>query len=496
MRSDEPVPAAIRVARSRWRALACVAFLALAGGAHAVVLADVQALVDAGHFKAADAAISEALAKKQDEPTRDALKFERERMHRIRVDFHNDLAAIEQRLRQDIPDLRADELAKWDAAGLLEKMTIDGETWYFDRAATNLFRLSPEALARRKPGAPPLSEGPLESPHAHHAEVVRDANESGKSSVAARRVHVDYSITVDADAVPAGKIIRAWLPFPRELPGQQDDVKLVQSAPGKRVVAPEATLQRTVYLERKAEAGKPTEFSISYELTIHAQRHAIDPAKVVATPKDPELAEFLREAPPHIQFTPALRAYSQKVLGGETDPYRVATKLFDAVDKFPWAGAREYSTLRNIPDYVLASGHGDCGQQTLLLITLLRLNGIPARWQSGWVYSDGDYDTMHDWGWLYLAPYGWMPMDVTFGKLASDDPEVAHFYLGSLDAYRIAFNDAIGTDFVPRKRYPRSETVDSQRGEVEWDGGNLYFDQWDYAFRWHLLPPHGSARDG
>jgi hypothetical protein len=26
----------------------------------------------------------------------------------------------------------------------------------------------------------------------------------------------------------------------------------------------------------------------------------------------------------------------------------------------------------------------------------------------------------------------------------------------------------------------RSEPVDFQRGEVEWRGGNLYFDKWDY----------------
>jgi transglutaminase-like putative cysteine protease len=477
LRSDVPMPAAFRVALAGCRAVACAALLATAP-LSAATLADVQRLVDAGRFREDDAA------------TRDALAFERERMKRIRIDFHRDRADIEARVRAEIPDLRADELAKWDAAGLFEKMTIDGEVRYFDRAASNLFRLSPEALARRRPGAPRLSAGPLESPHAHHREVVRDARD------ATRRVHVDYSLTVEADAVPAGKTVRAWLPFPRELPGQQEGVALVSSSPAKHRIAPASTLQRTVYLERTAEAGKATAFAIGYELTIHAQHNAIDPAKVVATPKDAALDAYLREAPPHIVFTPAVRAFSENVLAGETNPYRVAEKLFDAVDAFPWAGAREYSTLRNIPDYVLASGHGDCGQQTLLLVTLLRLNGVPARWQSGWVFSDGEYDTMHDWGWLYLAPYGWVPMDVTFGKLASDDADIARFYLGSLDAYRIAFNDAIATDFVPKKRWPRSETVDSQRGEVEWDGGNLYFDQWDYAFRWRLLPRRGSARDG
>ena len=49
------------------------------------------------------------------------------------------------------------------------------------------------------------------------------------------------------------------------------------------------------------------------------------------------------------------------------------------------------------------------------------MNGIPARWQSGWVYSDSTYDNMHDWAQLYLPPYGWVPMDVTFGRLASGD---------------------------------------------------------------------------
>jgi len=41
---------------------------------------------------------------------------------------------------------------------------------------------------------------------------------------------------------------------------------------------------------------------------------------------------------------------------------------------------------------------------------------------------------------------------------------------------------------VPAKQHFRSETVDSQRGEAEWAGGNLYFDQWSYDFQWRVLP--------
>ena len=41
-------------------------------------------------------------------------------------------------------------------------------------------------------------------------------------------------------------------------------------------------------------------------------------------------------------------------------------------------------------------------------------------------------------------------------------------------------NSDFGCDLVPPKKYPRSETVDFQRGEVEWEGGNLYYPSWDW----------------
>ena len=110
------------------------------------------------------------------------------------------------------------------------------------------------------------------------------------------------------------------------------------------------------------------------------------------------------------------------------------------------------------------------------------------------VFSDGDYDNLHDWGLVYLAPYGWVPMDVTTGRF-EQAPELEWFYLGGVDAYRIAFNDEWGTQFAPAKAHFRSETVDSQRGEVEWDGGNLYFDQWDYGFDAKVLHTL-TANDG
>ena len=452
-------------------------------------------LVDAGDFAGAEAAIAVALQDASLTPDqRTAIEFQRERMRRILMDFRLDEAAAKARLRRDIPDLTDEEFARWDAAGLIEARVIDGQRRWFSRGPSNLFRLSEEARRRR---ATPLVfyDSPLETEAGpHHAEVRDAARDSGDRSVAPRRVRITQSLTVKPEAVPAGETVRAWLPFPRAIPGQQEDIVVQATVPATHTLAPESALQRTVYMEAPAMAGQPTEFSVTYELTVYAQYAGIDPERAVPAEITPELAPFVAERAPHVVFSDAMRLKSAQVVGDETNPYRIAQKLFAAVDSIPWAGAREYSTITNIGEHALEQGHADCGQQTLLLITLLRMNGIPARWQSGWIFSDGEYNNMHDWGWMYLAPYGWVPMDVTFGRLPGADEGLAGFYLGGLDAYRVAFNDDWSREFVPAKRHPRSETVDLQRGEAEWDGGNLYFDQWTYDFEWQLKPPAKDAR--
>ena len=499
-----PHPTALRRPACVLRAMVALLALLLAApmafaAAPDATLAPIVGEIDAGHFKAAEAAIEHALAQPRLAPqTRTALLFQRERMRRILLDFTLSADDVKARVRKEIPDLSDAEFDKWNAEGLFEHQVIDGCTLYFKRAPSNLFRLSPEALARRAVQTP-LSAGPMESLNDHQRAVYRAALAGHRSSVLPRRVRMTQILTVKADAVPAGQTIRAWIPYPRAIAGQQEDIRYLASEPARHEIAPASALQRTVYLEQPARAGRPTVFSVTYELTVYAQYHAVDPDKARLPEITPELAPFVAERPPHIVFTPAMRAFSRKAVGDEKNPWRIAQKLFAAVDRIPWAGAREYSTISNISDYALHAGHADCGQQTLLLMTLLRLNGIPTRWQSGMVFADdGKYSDIHDWGYLYLAPYGWLPMDVTTGRLhpgPGDDPALEWLYLGGLDAYRIAFNDDYGQAFVPPKQHFRSDNVDSQRGEVEWSGGNLYFDQWDYDFKWQILPPaqqHGG----
>ncbi len=461
----------------------------------------IVAQIDAGHFKAADAAITEAL-KQPCLPAgqKRALLFQRERMRRILVDFTLSAEDVKARVRKEIPDLSDAEFARWNAAGQFEHQVIDGRMLYFKLSPSNLFRISNEASARRAVQTP-IAGGPMETLNDHQRAIRNAALAQHRTSVLPRRIRMTQMLSVKADSVPAGQTVRAWIPYPRAIAGQQEDIRYVGSEPAAHVIASAAAKQRTVYLQKPAKAGEKTVFSVTYEVTLSAQYHDIDVSKVTAAKITPELVPFIAERAPHIVFTEAMRAFSRKVVGNETNPYRIAQKLFAAVDRIPWAGAREYSTISNISDYALHAGHADCGQQTLLLMTLLRLNGIPTRWQSGMVFADdGQYSDIHDWGYLYLAPYGWVPMDVTTGRLQpgpGDDKSLEWFYLGGLDNYRIAFNDDFGRSFEPAKKYFRSDDVDSQRGEAEWRGGNLYFDQSSYDFKWTFpTRPEGSSAHG
>ena len=108
------------------------------------------ARVDRGDFAGAQAQIDAALQQPAlDASQRDAYLFQRERMRRMRLDFSLDREHAMAAVRRIIPDLREDEFRAWDEAGLIEHLDIDGQRRWFNRAPSNLFRVSAAAAARR-----------------------------------------------------------------------------------------------------------------------------------------------------------------------------------------------------------------------------------------------------------------------------------------------------------------------------------------------------------
>ena len=70
----------------------------------------------------------------------------------------------------------------------------------------------------------------------------------------------------------------------------------------------------------------------------------------------------------------------------------------------------------------------------------------------------------------------------------SADQREKWFFLGGIDDGRLVVNTDYAQPLYPAKTFFRSEIVDFQRGEVEWRGGNLYFNQWNYDFKVEQIP--------
>lgn len=402
--------------------------------------------------------------------------------HRLAVDFNKDEKTVLEYIHRYIPDVTENQMRAWEKTGALEFRVIDGEKKYFSNAAPNLFRIDKtcRGIKQKKDGT--VVSGSEKADMVNLPKIIAKAPTSENHLAEAKNIKVKYTLTVKADAVPAGKTIRCWLPFPRTDIARQQNVKLLSTSESQYQRSPAECAHSTVYMEKKAEAGKPTVFSEEFEYVSNGCWFNILSKNV--KPYDTNSAlykKYTSERDRHMVFTPRLRQLADSLTAGTTNPVIKAQRIFQWVDaNFPWASAREYSTIENIPEYVLENHHGDCGQVTLLFLTLCRICGIPAHFESGFMLHPGD-ENLHDWGEIYFEGIGWVPVDMSFGipTYAKNDNE-KWFFLGGIDSWRMVVNSDFGKQLFPVKTYPRSETVDFQRGEVEWEGGNLYFDKWNW----------------
>ena len=416
--------------------------------------------------------------------------WETERIHRISLDFNKTEEEALEYIRQYFPKVTPQQMSDWETSRALECMVINGEKRYFSRAFRNLFRIDSLCLARYEEINGPAIDAKAPLLEEHLPRIVELTGKTGAVIVEPRTFTITYTLTVPANTVPEGEILCVWMPLPRTDVPRQNGFRLLSVSEPDYIISPDSYIHKSIYMEKPAVKDQDAVFTYSFTYTARAQYHHIDAIKDVL-PYDtlsPEWKEYTKQELPHIITTGPVAELAEKVVGDETNPFLRLQKIFTYISQtYPWAVAREYSTIESIPLYVLENGHGDCGQVSLLFISMCRSLGIPARWESGWMLHPGEIN-LHDWAEAYLEGIGWIPVDQSFGLQQGPFPL---FYSSGMDSYRMAVNRGTGGDFFPAKIYPRSETVDFQRGEVEWRGGNLYFNQWDYQLILHPFDQQG-----
>ncbi|MCR5709995.1 MAG: transglutaminase-like domain-containing protein [Bacteroidales bacterium] len=405
-----------------------------------------------------------------------------EREARIALDFNRDSAFIVEYLKPYYPELTREQVAAWEASKALEGRVIDGQKRYFRNAGRNLFRIDPEARKVFEAVNGVTRDVEDVFLDGYNREVIAAVRNTGENLVKPVNFLIKYSLTVKPDAVPAGETVRAWMPYPREDQNSITEVKLISASEPDYIIAPDEVEHKSIYMEKKAVAGQPTVFSYAFSFTGYNEWYDFAPEDCKPYDTSSELYKtYTAERKTHIRFTDRIKFLADSLTAGIENPYLKVKSIYRWIaETYPWASAREYSTIENIPMYVLENRHGDCGQVGLLLVTLCRCAGVPARWQSGWMLHPGAVN-MHDWSEVYYEGVGWVPTDVSFGRgrgAVQDVEDEYFFYTRGLDAYRIICNSDYSGEFYPAKKFIRSETVDFQRGEAEWSGGNLYFNQW------------------
>lgn len=397
--------------------------------------------------------------------------------NRLRADFPYTFGEFVRDASARYPQYADPELVKRAVKDkYIETMMIDDTLRVFRKAVRNLGLLDPRlngGWTSRNFDVTPQRIAYVDSVLAHHDGL----NPLG----AAHRVTYRFTIDVPYHEAVAGDTLDVWMPIPFES-ARQSNVRILSATQPDYTLSGDRSVHNTIHFRGPAAAAPGDTARFGYTAVYDTRGQYFSPEYIRANmrPYDKNSELYRRytavEAPHIVRMDSLARA----IAGDATDPYEMSERVFAYIDStFPWAGAREYSTIPCIPEYVVAERHGDCGQVSLLYISLMRSLGVPARWESGWMLHPGERN-YHDWAEVYFEGVGWVPVDPSFGRyVGASDPRARDFYSTGMDSYRFATNRGVCGEFVPSKRYVRSETVDHQPGEVECSRGNLYWPAWD-----------------
>ena len=431
---------------------------------------DVNAYKFSGDFDGEIRCIDALLQKELPRALRKRLFWERSIAVVMREDYGTDRNTMLSLLQHTYPGLKPEIIDVLIASGHADYILRHGEPWFQDDACANLLNECGN-LMRKSVDPSFVPEAPGRDDYRY--AVIAEMKEKGSM---ARRYRVKITLrpdeTVPEIAARTGETVTVHLPVAAHSLSQSDIVIEGTSHPAYL----SESAQRTVCMTAPYVPGE--DFSVEFSYTNTAVYHALSPELV--TPDQSSLPDFPREyldeQYPHIRFTPFLRELAEEIADGETNPLLKARKVYDYITShIHYSYMRSYLALDNIPEFALLNGRGDCGVQALCFITLCRILGVPAKWESGHSVRKGHIGP-HDWAMFYVAPWGWLHADPSYGGGAfqSGKTEIWDYYFGNFDPYRDVTCTEFQTEFDPPKRFMRIDPYDSQKGEIEFEDRGLH----------------------
>ncbi len=427
---------------------------------------DIEKLKWYGDFEGCESLIRQRMGEDIPEVLRQKLEMELVQIGRMRRDYTVTSEEAGRILGERLRDWRPQELEQLRRENVLDWIFVNGQVRYIDSFYENLVKIRSDIAARQRM--------PKRAAVRPEAEIRDEAIACMKAhGGAVCRLKIRSNMQLFMQKQQMNETIHIWMPYPLEK-FQINNLNLESSTPAYKAIAPAQVPQRTIYFSGTARQLQNVEIVYSFEN--HMRYVDPDPAAVSAEQPEFDLEEKL----PHIAFTPYLRALTAEVVGEERNPLKKARRIYDFITQtVRYSYMRSYVSLPVIPEYCTSRLRGDCGVQALTFVTMCRIAGVPARWQSG-LYANENGADSHDWAMFYVAPYGWLFADCSYGGAAWRDGALErwNFYFGNLDPYRVVLASEFQAPFMPTTRYLRRDPYDNQRGEVELDSGPLPREQW------------------
>lgn len=427
---------------------------------------DILKLEYYGDYEHALKVIEMRLKKSIPNVLRERLEYEKIRIERLKDEYiysYDDAVALGQK---EIKGFSRTELEELKDLGYADWAYVDGNVKFQRRFLANIIKTYPN-IKDRFLGC---DEAKAETEKISKAleDTIDEIIEKGKKSY---YIRIKSKVKLMKETSETGKTVKVYIPIPA-LCQQVKNINIIKTEPQVKFVSPVDYPQRTVYFEK--EVCGEDEFSVEYSYENHVVYNSLDAEKVPENQPDFDTEELA----PHIVFSPYLKKLATEITLDEKNPLKKARAIYDYITtKVYYSFVREYSTIENIPHYAALNLKGDCGIQALLFITLCRLSGIPARWQSG-LYVNPYYVGSHDWVQFFIEPYGWLFADCSFGGGAyrAGNTKKWNFYFGNLDPFRMPANSKFQYALAPGKKFLRADPYDNQRGEVEYQDKAVYFD--------------------
>lgn len=427
---------------------------------------EIARLKDAGELTHAVRLIERELAAGTRPELAPCLRAERARMLRTPRDYCVTREEALAQVRAEWPDFTETQLDELIDNGRIDWRLVEGEQRFL-ASFLDALRKYPEEV----PG--------LSCPAPDRAEQLATIAEMRGRGFAERRIRIRASVEAGSGVeVGPETPVRCWLPLPAACP-QQAQIELLDATPGVQV-ADELAPQRTAFWECVGTRSYFVEYEYAIrapyaDLWVDAPVSAATDARFCAAP-EPTVAD-VEEQRPHVAFTSYLRKLADRIFAGlaEDDDLGRARAAYDYVtNNVDYRFQPSYLLLDGIADSCAKSLRGDCGVFALTFITLCRLGGVPARWQSG-LYASPEQVGPHDWAMFYVRGLGWLWADCSFGSAArrDGDEERRRFYFGNLGPWRMVANSQFQAPLTPACEVLRNDPYDNQVGEMIVDGRGL-----------------------